>query len=236
MPSCSPQTLPPGKCLLLSHHPRTTPKANAGVFFFYCSTAARQVPPTPPVIALAYLPRASLLCSVAAAHNGGHATAHGRAVCLTAATPTTRASASPLLTPSPWAPRSRACPCDCAGALATRITPLQCGCRAQRLAPALITVALCASQPRPPRREPVHPYCSRRLHGHHAHVRAPVIAPATLLRASLLCSVTAAHNGWRHHGSRLRYVPHSRDTYGESQCIPTAHAVSTGTMLTRVPL
>ena len=130
--------------------------------------------------------------------------------------PTARASASPLLTPSPRALCSHACPCDYAGALATRIAPLQCGCRIQQLAPPLLTVALCASQPRSPRREPVHPYCSRRLHGHHAHVRAPVIAPATLPRASLLCSVAAAHDGWRHHCSRSHCVPHSRDPHGES--------------------
>ena len=143
-------------------------------------------------------------------------TAHHRAVCLTAATPTARASAYPLLMPSPWAPRSRARPCDCAGALATRVTPLQCGCCVQQLTPPLLTVAMCASQLRPPRREPVHYRCSRRLHGDHTHVRVPVIAPAHLPRALLLCSVAAVHNGWCHHCSRLRCVPHSRDSHSES--------------------
>ena len=82
----------------------------------------------------------------------GATTAHGRAVCLTALTPIMRASASPLLTLSPWAPLSHSCPCcDFAAELATRITPLQCGCRVQRPVPPLLTVALCASQPRPPR-------------------------------------------------------------------------------------
>ena len=218
-------------------------------------------------------------------------------MCLPAATPTARASASPLLTPSPRAPRSRACLCVCAGALATRVSPLQCGrraqrlapppltvalctslprpprrepehphcsrcphahrsracprdcagalakhislqCgrRAQRLAPPLLSVALCASQPRPPRREPVHPHCSRRLHTPDAHAHALLIALAHLPRPSLLCSVAAAPIGWHHHRSRSRCVPHCRDPHGESQCIPTAHVVSTRTTLTRVPL
>ena len=189
-----------------------------------------------PVIALAHLPLASLLCSAAASHNGWrhHCSPsrcvphcrdpHGESQCI----PTAHAvSMGTTLTHMP---------CDCAGALATRITPLQCGCCAQRLAPPLLTIVLCASLPRPPRREPVHPHCSRRLHGHHAHARAPVIALAHLPRASLLCSVAAAHNGWRHHSSRSCCVPHCRDPHGESQCIPTAHAASTGTTLTRVPL
>jgi len=158
-------------------------------------------------------------------------------VCLTAATPTARTSASSPLTPSPCVRRSRACLCDCAGSLATHITPLQCGHHAQRLAPPPLSVALCDSQPRPSRREPVHPHCSRRLlHAHYAHARASVIALAPLPRTSLLCSVADAPIGWRHHCSRSRCVPHSRDPHGENQCILTAHAVSTRTTLTRVPL
>ena len=132
-------------------------------------------------------------------------------MCLAIATLTARASASPLLTPSPRAPRSRACLCDCADELSTHITPLQYGHHAQRLAPPPLTDALCASQSRPSRREPVHPHCSRRLHAHHAHARASVFALAHLPRASVLCGVVAAHSGWRHHRPRSRCVPHRRD-------------------------
>ena len=142
----------------------------------------------------------------------------------------------PPLTPSPRAQRSRACLCDCADELSTHITPLPCGRHAQRLAPPPLTDALCASQSRPSRREPVHPHCSRRLHAPDAHARASVIVLAHLPRTSLLCSVAAAHRGWRHHCSLSRCVPHSRDPHGENQCIPTAHTVSTRTTLTRVPL
>ena len=140
-----------------------------------------------------------------------------------------RASSSSLLTPSPHAQRSRACLCDCAGALATRINPLQCGRRAQRLAPPSLTVALCASHPRPPRREPVHPSCSCRLDTSNAHTRASMFAPARLPRTSPLCSVAVVHSGWRHYRSWSHCVLHSRDPHGESQCIPLAHAVSTRT-------
>ena len=166
----------------------------------------------------------------------GATTAHGCAVCLSAAAPTAKASASSLLAPSLRTLRSHTCPCDCAGELSTCISLLQCGRRAQRLAPTLLTVTLCASQSRPPRRGPVHLHRSRRLHAHNAHARASVIALTNFPRTSLLCHVAATHSGWRHHRSRPRCVPRNRDPHGESQCIPTAHAVSTRPTLMRVPL
>ena len=188
------------------------------------------------VIALANFPRASFFCSVAAAHSGWRQHCSRSRCVLPSRDPAARASASPLLTPSPRAPRSHACLCDCAGSLALHATPLQSGRHAQRLAPPPLTVALCASLPRPPRREPVHPHRSRRLHAPDAHARASVIVLAHLPRTLLLCSVAAAPIGWRHHRSRSRCVPPSRDPHGENRCIPTAHTVSTRTTLTRVPL
>jgi hypothetical protein len=132
------------------------------------------------------------------------------ALCTSLPRPPRREPEHPHCSRCPHAHRSRACPRDCAGALAKHIS-LQCGRRAQRLAPPLLSVALCASHPRPPRREPVHPHCSRRLHTPDAHAHALLIALAHLPRPSLLCSVATTHCDWRHHCSRSRCVPPSRD-------------------------
>ena len=71
-----------------------------------------------PMIALVHLRSTSLLLQCGRHAPGLAPLLLTVALHLTDSTPTARASASPLIKPSPWAPRSLVCPCDCAGTLA----------------------------------------------------------------------------------------------------------------------
>jgi hypothetical protein len=187
------------------------------------------------VTAPAHLPRASLLCSVAATHRGWrhhcswlrcvpHSRGpHGESQCIlttrTIATDTTITRV--LVIALANFPRASV---FCSVAAAHSGWRQHCS-RSRCVPPSRDPAARASASHR-----------SRRLHAHNAHARASVIALTNFPRTSLLCHVAATHSGWRHHRSRPRCVPRNRDPHGESQCIPTVHAVSTRPTLMRVPL